>query len=112
MDWFPLLNSLRIAVISTVVVFFCHLDGALHRKTSTAGERCTGCGADAAFGATAHGGGMAPFDGAWAQAAFGSLGPGDLRRQDGHDLVVRHLRNGSGSLSAHVSHGTGSLREL
>ena len=51
MDWYPLYNSLRIALISTVIIFFAGIAGGLLRCASAAcAQRRAGCAVHAAAG--------------------------------------------------------------
>ena len=52
MDWYPLWNSLRIALISCAAVFFLgHFCSLLYRPSASGGQGCAGCAAHPAHGA-------------------------------------------------------------
>ena len=96
MDWYPLWNSLRIAAISTFFIFFyrrfCRI---LHRKAPAPEQGRAGRDSDASAGAAADGRRLsAAAAGAGAEARNWRAGAGNIRRQDGHDVVVGDFRHG------------------
>ena len=55
MDWFPLYNSLRIALVSSIFVFYGDLCSLLYCKASACSEGNSGCGADSSAGSATYG---------------------------------------------------------
>ena len=49
MDWFPLYNSLRIALVSSIFVFFTGIFAAYYIEGNS------GCGADSSAGSSTYG---------------------------------------------------------
>ena len=63
MDWFPLYNSLRIALVSSIFVFFYgDLCSLLYCKASAGSEGNSGCGADSSAGSSTYGCWIFPAD--------------------------------------------------
>ena len=83
MDWFPLYNSLRIALIA-------------------GGKGCVGCSTDIAAGTAAYGCGVFSTYAHGTQTAFWCMGAGDVWYKNGHDLVFRDFCSGSSGISAYV----------
>ena len=80
MDWYPLLNSLRIAAISAVVVFFAGIAAAYYiAKLPRLLKGILDVGADAAAGPAAHGGRLSAAARAGAEAAHRRVGARDVR---------------------------------
>ena len=94
MDWYPLYNSVRIALISTVIIFFAGIAAAYYVARL---PRAVKGVLDAVF--------TLPL-------VLPPTVVGYLRRQADHDLVFRHLRDGGRDLSADVPHGARRVREL
>ena len=123
MDWYPLWNSLRIALISCAAVFFLGIFAAYYiaklprlvkgvldvlltlplvlPPTVVGYLLLRVLGPKRVIGASLRG-----------KAAAGHLLPGTLRCETGHELVQRHLRFHCGGFSADVPHRPGCLREL
>ena len=113
MDWYPLYNSVRIALLSTVIIFFAGIAAAYYVARL---PRAVKGVLDAVFTLplvlppTVVGYlllrvlGPRRAVGAWVLAHLG--------RQADHDLVFRHLRDGGRDLSADVPHGARRVREL
>ena len=102
MDWYPLYNSLRIAAISTVAVFFLGIFAAYYiakLPRLVKGVLDVVLTLPLVLPPTAVPAG--------AQTPPWRLGAGNLRCQAGHDLVVGYLRHGGGGLSSHVPHRPG-----
>ena len=110
MDWFPLYNSLRIALIASVIVFFTGIFAAyyiakLHPVVK--GVLDVVLTLPLVLPPTVVGyfilllmGPRRPF-GAWVS--------GELRHEAGDDLVFGHLRGGCGGLSADVPDSPGGF---
>ena len=60
MDWYPLWNSLRIAAISSVIVFFLGIFSLLCREAASRAQRRAGRHPHSAAGTAAHGRGLLP----------------------------------------------------
>ncbi|MFR9068430.1 MAG: hypothetical protein ACLVJH_17750 [Faecalibacterium prausnitzii] len=59
MDWYPLWNSLRIALVSCAAVFFLGIFAAYYiAKLPRTVKGAAGCGAHPAHGAATHGRGL------------------------------------------------------
>ena len=84
---------------------FCRL---LYRKASAPGQRCARCASDAR--AAADGRGLSAAARVRPQARHRRVGARNVRRQDGHDLVVGHLCHGGRHLPADVPHGARRVR--
>ena len=93
MDWYPLYNSLRIAAISTAVIFFLGIAAAYYIAKL---PRLIKGILDVVLTLPLV---LPPT----------VVGAGDLRRQAGDDLVVRHFRHHGGDLSPDVPHGAQCL---
>ena len=86
---------------------FCRL---LYRKASAPGQRCARCASDAAARAAADGRGLSAAARVRPQARHRRVGARNVRRQDGHDMVVGHLCHGGRHLPADVPHGARRVR--
>ena len=86
---------------------FCRL---LYRKASAPGQRCARCASDAAARAAADGRGLSAAARVRPQARHRRVDARNVRRQDGHDLVVGHLCHGGRHLPADVPHGARRVR--
>lgn len=105
MDWYPLWNSLRIAAISSVAVFFSwHLLRVLRRKAATAVQGHPGCGADAAHGASAYGMWLFPVADLRCKTPRRSVSDA-VWNQVCHDVVRRHSGGHRRGVPADVPHG-------
>ena len=107
MDWYPLYNSLRIAAISTVVVFFSGILAAYYIARL---PRLVKGVLDVVLTLPLV---LPPTVVGWLLLILlgpkRPLGAGNLWGQAGDDLVVRHLRHGGGGLSPDVPHRPGRL---
>ena len=108
MDWYPLLNSLRIAAISAVVVFFAGIAAAYYiakLPRLLKGILDVVLTLPLVLPPTVVG-----------YLLLRVLGPKrlvgarDVRHPARHDVVVGHLRHGRGRLPAHVPHGARRVR--
>ena len=101
MDWYPLWNSLRIAAISTVIIFFAGIFAAYYIAKL---PRLVKGVLDVLL--------TLPL--VLPPTVVGYLllrvGARNVRRQDGYDLVVGHLCHGGRHLPADVPHGTRRVR--
>ena len=100
MDWYPLYNSVRIALISTVIIFFAGIAAAYYVARL---PRAVKGVLDAVFTLPLV---LPPT--VVGYLLLRVLGP----RQADHDLVFRHLRDGGRDLSADVPHGARRVREF
>ena len=112
MDWYPLYNSVRIALISTVIIFFAGIAAAYYVARL---PRAVKGVLDAVF--TLPLVLPPPVVGYLLLRARPAprgrrMGARALGRQADHDLVFRHLRDGGRDLSADVPHGARRVREL
>ena len=88
MDWFPLYNSLRIALIASVIVFFSGIFSAYYiAKLPPAVKGVL----DVVL--------TLPLV---LQTAFWCMGAGDVWYKNGHDLVFRDFCSGGSGISAYV----------
>ena len=109
MDWFPLWNSLRVAAISTVIIFFAGIFAAYYIARL---PRLLKGVLDVVLTlplVLPHGHWLSAAAPAGAEADHRCLAAEPFRREGGHDLVVRHLCHRRGDLSADVPHGPGGL---
>ena len=140
MDWYPLLNSLRIAAISAVVVFFAGIAAAYYiakLPRLVKGVLDVILTLPLVLPPTVVGYlilrilGPKRLIGAWVLETFGIRlvphpGPhrgrgqgrrhaeaaGDLRHPTGDDVVVGYLRHGHRGVSPDIPHGAGRFRVL
>ena len=103
MDWYPLYNSVRIALISTVIIFFAGIAAAYYVARL---PRAVKGVLDAVFTLPLV---LPPTVVGYLLLRMGARA---LGRQADHDLVFRHLRDGGRDLSADVPHGARRVREL
>ena len=99
MDWYPLWNSLRIALISCAAVFFLGIFAAYYiarLPRAVKGVLDVVLTLPMVLPPTVVG-------------YFLLLLPGTLRRETGHELVQRHFRFHCGGFSADVPHRPGCL---
>ena len=101
MDWYPLWNSLRIALISCAAVFFLGIFAAYYIARL---PRAVKGVLDVVL--------TLPMVLPPTVVGYFLLLPGTLRRETGHELVQRHFRFHCGGFSADVPHRPGCLREL
>ena len=102
MDWYPLWNSLRIAAISTVVIFFAGIVAAYYiakLPRLVKGVLDVFLTLPLVLPPTVVG-----------YLLLRRVGARNVRRQDGHDLVVGHLCHGGRHLPADVPHGARRVR--
>ena len=88
---------------------FCRL---LHRKAPAFGQRRARRYFDAAARAAAHGRGLSTAAYVRTKAHHRRVGARDLRRQNGHDLVVGHFRHGGRHFPVDVPHSARRVRGL
>ena len=86
---------------------FCRL---LHCEAPATRQGCARRDPDAAARAAAYGRGLSSAARVWPQARRRRVGARNVRRQDGHDLVVGHLCHGGRHLPADVPHGARRVR--
>ena len=113
MDWYPLWNSLRIALISCAAVFFLGIFAAYYiarLPRAVKGVLDVVLTLPMVLPPTVVGYFLLLLFGG--KAAAGHLLPGTLRRETGHELVQRHFCFHCGGFSADVPHRPGCLREL
>ena len=109
MDWYPLWNSLRIAAVSCVIVFFvgdlcCLLCG----KTSQMAQRDSGCTVYLAHGFASYCLWLFFAFAFWSEASYGGIFV-SLWSSDCYDLVWWNSCFGSGGFSPHVPYSQGSF---
>ena len=100
MDWFPLWNSLRVAAISTVIIFFAGIFAAYYiarLPRLLKGVLDVVLTLPLVLPPTVIG------------YLLRRVAAEPFRREAGHDLVVRHFRHRRGDLSPDVPHGPGGL---
>ena len=99
MDWFPLYNSLRIALIASVIVFFTGIFAAYYIAKLHPVVKGVLDVVLTLFSA----------DGDGTQKTAGRLAFVKFWNQAGNDLVFRYFRGGCGGLSADVPDSPGGL---
>ncbi len=111
MDWYSLLNSLRIAAISAVVVFFAGIAAAylLYRQASPLDQGCAGCDIDAASRAAARSGRLSAAAGSGNQAHHRRMGLEALRHPADNDLMIGYFRYRGSGFRSDASHGARRL---
>ena len=113
MDWYPLWNSLRIALISCAAVFFLGIFAAYYiAKLPRTVKGVLDVVLTLPMVLPPHGGGLFSAAALRRKAATGPLLHGAFRRQAGHELVQRHLRLHRGGLPADVPHGPGAFESF
>ncbi len=103
MDWFPLYNSLRIALIASVIVFFSGIFSAYYiakLPPAVKGVLDVVLTLPLVLPPTVVGYFLLMLMGP--RRPFGSMGAGDVWYKNGHDLVFRDFCSGSSGISAYV----------
>ena len=110
MDWFPLYNSLRIALIASVIVFFTGIFAAYYiAKLHPVVKGVLDVVLTLPLVLPPTGSRVFSADGDGTQKTAGRLVPGKFWNQAGNDLVFGHFRGGCGGLSADVPDSPGGL---
>ena len=110
MDWFPLYNSLRIAVISSVLVFFFrNLCSLLYRKAASGDQRRVGCDSYPSNGFTTDRSRIFYPAAVGFQKTIWTLVLSYFWNETGYELVFRYFCCYSGSLSTDVPYCAGGL---
>ena len=107
MDWYPLYNSVRIALFSTAVIFFLGIAAAYYVARL---PRALKGVLDAVLTLPLV---LPPtVVGFLLLRVLGRMGDGALGRQADDDMVLGDFCDGCRDFSAHVPHGTRRVREL